>query len=75
MSNMRIGRAALHFWEEPCISGVNGSGAIFFCGCTLRCVYCQNYNISRGKAGYSITVDELSEETRKLIEVMGVIES
>ena len=39
---IRAARAALHFWEEPCISGKGGSGAVFFAGCTLRCVYCQN---------------------------------
>ncbi len=43
---MRIARAALHYWEEPCISGKNGSGAVFFTGCALRCVYCQNHEIS-----------------------------
>ena len=42
-----IGRVALHMWEEPCISGKNGSGTVFFCGCTMGCVYCQNYLISR----------------------------
>lgn len=44
---IRISRAAPHMWEEPCISGKNGSGTVFFCGCTLGCVYCQNYLISR----------------------------
>ncbi len=46
-----IAKAALHMWEEPCISGKNGSGAIFFCGCNLRCVFCQNYEISSGSVG------------------------
>lgn len=46
-SEIRISRAALHYWEEPCISGSRGSGAIFFTGCNLGCVYCQNYEISR----------------------------
>ena len=46
-NNIHIARAALHHWEEPCISGSNGSGTIFFCGCSLRCVYCQNIEISR----------------------------
>lgn len=41
-----VARAALHYWEEPCISGENGSGTVFFCGCPLRCVYCQNYQIA-----------------------------
>lgn len=58
-ATMRIGRAALHMWEEPCISGKNGSGAVFFTGCPLHCVYCQNYAISDGGAGRQITVEEL----------------
>lgn len=45
---IRVARAAPHMWEEPCISGKNGSGTVFFCGCTLKCVYCQNSAISRG---------------------------
>lgn len=56
-----VARAALHMWEEPCISGEEGSGTIFFSGCNLRCVYCQNYEISRGMAGKSVSADELSE--------------
>lgn len=56
-----VARAALHMWEEPCISGEKGSGTIFFSGCNLRCVYCQNYEISRGMAGKSITVEKLSQ--------------
>ena len=48
---IRVGRAMLHMWEEPCISGTNGSGAVFFCGCSLGCVYCQNRKISGGTAG------------------------
>ena len=46
-----VARAALHLWEEPCISGSRGSGAIFFCGCNLKCVFCQNYDISNGSVG------------------------
>ena len=45
---LRIGRAAPHYWEEPCISGENGSGTVFFAGCSLKCVYCQNHVLSRG---------------------------
>ena len=59
--NMKIARAALHFWEEPCISGKNGSGAIFFSGCPLRCVYCQNDKISRGGFGREISGQRLVE--------------
>lgn len=56
-----VARAALHFWEEPCISGKNGSGTVFFSGCNLRCVFCQNQEISWGKAGKEISTDRLSE--------------
>ena len=54
-------RAALHMWEEECISGKNGSGAVFFSGCNMGCVFCQNYNISRARAGKTITVGRLAE--------------
>lgn len=54
-------RAALHMWEEPCISGTNGSGAVFFSGCTLRCVFCQNHAIASGKSGRQISNERLSE--------------
>lgn len=55
-----IARAALHFWEEPCISGTKGSGAVFFSGCSLHCVFCQNEKISHGKVGQEITIEELA---------------
>lgn len=54
-------RAALHFWEEPCLSGTNGSGAVFFSGCNLRCVYCQNHEIAQGHLGRAITASRLCE--------------
>ncbi len=54
-------RAMLHFWEEPCISGERGSGAVFFSGCVLGCVYCQNYEISAKHRGREITEERLSE--------------
>ena len=55
-----VSRAAPHFGEEPCISGTRGSGAVFFCGCNLRCVFCQNYRISRGpEQGKPLTVEQL----------------
>lgn len=57
---VRIARAALHMWEEPCISGTEGSGTVFFTGCTLRCVYCQNHVISTGTAGKEITNGRLA---------------
>ena len=56
-----VARAALHMWEDPCISGENGSGAVFFSGCNLRCVFCQNACIARGMSGVEISVDRLSE--------------
>ena len=56
-----VARAAPHFGEEPCISGENGSGAVFFAGCTLRCVFCQNYGLSRAKQGVEITVPRLRD--------------
>lgn len=54
-------RAALHMWEEPCISGETGSGTVFFSGCSLRCVYCQNYEIARAERGTQITIERLAE--------------
>ena len=59
-------RAALHMWEEPCISGERGSGAIFFSGCTLRCVFCQNHDIALAKVGKELSVDELSDVMLRL---------
>ena len=58
---LKIARADLHFWEEPCISGENGSGTVFFSGCPLNCVYCQNYDISHKKQGKEITAKDLAE--------------
>ena len=58
---VRVARAALHYWEEPCISGESGSGTVFFSGCTMRCVFCQNKEISRGEAGKEITIERLAE--------------
>lgn len=59
--SLKIARAALHQWEEPCISGKNGSGTVFFSGCTLKCVYCQNYSLSHENFGKEISVLRLSE--------------
>ena len=58
---VKIARAALHPWEEPCISGINGSGTVFFSGCTLKCVFCQNFNISHENFGKEVSIDRLSE--------------
>lgn len=60
-SRLRVARAALHMWEEPCISGSCGSGAVFFSGCNLRCIYCQNHEIAAGSRGKIITTERLAE--------------
>ncbi|MBR5153019.1 MAG: radical SAM protein [Clostridia bacterium] len=59
--HIKVARASLHFWEEPCISGTKGSGTVFFSGCNLACRYCQNYEISIGGFGDEITVERLAE--------------
>jgi putative pyruvate formate lyase activating enzyme len=56
-----VARAALHMWEEPCISGKKGSGAVFFCGCSLHCIFCQNHEISAGRGGQVISAERLAE--------------
>lgn len=64
-----VARAALHFWEEPCISGTKGSGTVFFTGCSLQCVFCQNEQISvRREVGRTLTARELSDVFFRLIE-------
>jgi putative pyruvate formate lyase activating enzyme len=62
----KVARIAPHMWEEPCISGTNGSGAVFFSGCTLRCVFCQNYEISAKNNGTYISVSKLAQEFKAL---------
>lgn len=64
----RLSRAALHFWEEPCISGKNGSGAVFFSGCNLGCLFCQNYEISHENKGMTVSDDGLIKIFENLIE-------
>ena len=64
-AELTVARIAPHYWEEPCLSGTNGSGAVFFSGCSLKCVYCQNYGISRGK-GRKIGESELIDEILSL---------
>ena len=56
---LNIGRASLHMWEEPCVSGEKGSGTVFFSGCTLGCVYCQNFEVSHSAFGKDVTDKEL----------------
>ena len=58
---LKVARAALHFWEEPCISGEKGSGTVFFSNCTLKCVFCQNNDISECSAGKEISIERLSD--------------
>lgn len=60
-SKLKVARAALHMWEEPCISGKEGSGTVFFSGCSLGCIYCQNRAISGGQSGEEISVERLAE--------------
>lgn len=67
-NTVKIARAGLHFWEEPIISGKEGSGTIFFSGCNLKCVYCQNYDISSEAFGKEITVERLAEIFKELEE-------
>lgn len=59
--SLLVARAALHMWEEPCISGSTGSGTVFFSGCNLKCVFCQNHSIALGACGKPITVQRLAE--------------
>ncbi len=62
----RIARAGLHFWEEPCISGKHGSGTVFFSGCSLKCVYCQNFDISHNGFGKNVSIERLAEIFKEL---------
>ncbi len=64
--NVRVARAALHFWEEPCISGNSGSGTVFFSGCNLKCVFCQNHTVSHGNFGQELSVSELARVFSRL---------
>lgn len=63
---VRIAKYYLHPFEEPVISGTNGSGTVFFCGCSLKCVFCQNYELSRNLRGKEISVDELANIFKEL---------
>lgn len=68
LSQPRIGRAALHFYEEPCISGKSGSGAVFFSGCNLKCIFCQNRVLQDGTRGRYFSAEELAEAFLSLEE-------
>lgn len=65
---IKIARAALHMWEEPCISGKSGSGTVFFCGCPLHCVFCQNDTIANGMIGREVSKEQLAETFLELQE-------
>lgn len=60
-ATVQVARASLHMWEEPCISGINGSGTVFFTGCNLKCVFCQNHSIALGGKGKEVSVEKLAE--------------
>lgn len=70
-SELTAARAALHYWEEPCISGERGSGAVFFSGCSLGCVFCQNHEISSEGVGFTVTDAKLSDIFLRLQDVDG----
>lgn len=59
--DIKVARAALHQWEEPCVSGAQGSGTVFFTNCSLKCVFCQNHSISQESVGKAVTMERLSE--------------
>ena len=65
---IKIAKYYLHPFEEPCISGTNGSGTIFFSGCSLKCVFCQNYEVSRNNRGKEISIEELASIFKQLEE-------
>ena len=67
-NNLKIARAALHYWEEPCISGEEGSGTIFFSNCNLKCIFCQNREISTKGFGKEVSIEKLSEICLELQE-------
>lgn len=64
----KVARAALHFWEEPCISGTRGSGTVFFSGCSLDCAFCQNFDVSHCGKGKQINCERLAEIFKELVE-------
>lgn len=64
--NVKIALASLHYFEEPCISGKNGSGTVFFTGCNMNCKFCQNYKVSQGQLGGEISTDELADKFLEL---------
>ncbi len=67
-SQVRVARTSLHQWEEPCITGQYGSGTVFFTGCNLKCIFCQNHNIADNSVGQAFTVEELTDAFLRLQE-------
>lgn len=67
-NEITVARAMRHFWEEPCISGEKGSGAIFFSGCNLKCIYCQNYKISRCEVGKKLSREEFQSLVMNMVK-------
>ena len=65
---IRVAKTSLHRWEEPCITGKFGSGTVFFSGCSLKCVFCQNHNIADSSVGRAFTIEELAEAFLRLQE-------
>lgn len=65
-TQIRVARTSLHRWEEPCITGEYGSGTVFFTGCNLKCIFCQNHNIADGSVGQAFTVEELGDAFLRL---------
>ena len=65
-NEIKIAKYYLHRYEEPIISGENGAGTVFFCGCSLQCAFCQNYEVSRNERGKTVTVKELAEIFKRL---------
>lgn len=68
-AELKIARAGLHLWEEPCLSGKRGAGAVFFSGCNLRCGYCQNYDVSHAAKGYAVSDGELYDIFARLVSI------
>ena len=60
-ASIQVARASLHMWEEPCISGTNGSGTVFFTGCNLKCIFCQNHTIAIGQKGREVSISQLAD--------------
>lgn len=65
---IRVARTSLHQWEEPCITGEYGSGTVFFSGCALKCIFCQNYNIADSSIGKEVSIEELTDAMLRLQE-------